>query len=67
MERAEIEYRIRLCEVVIKFIEGLDDPRKEAALVRYRGQLQQLQEMLVPESVYVQLGTVRLSATVGKD
>ena len=67
---AELQARREMCLKFIELLEGMTDPRKDAALVEYRRQLQSLNEQidaLKPPPVVVGLKTATLSGKVQGD
>ena len=67
---SELNMRRKICQVVIRTIDQMDDPRKAAALKRYRGQLATLDAEIMeitgtPPPVVVGLKTVNLTGKSG--
>ena len=67
---SELNMRRTICQVVIKTIDQMDDPRKAVALKRYRGQLATLDAEIkeitgTPPPVVVGLKTVNLTGKSG--
>jgi len=62
---AELNMRRTLCRVVIKTIDEMDDPRKAAAMEKYKAQLASIDAQIAeltgtPPPVVVGLKTARL-------